>query len=210
MIEYIRDTERRYPKADSKQKKSYAMYMCPVCNKEFEAMKNKAEQQKSCGKCKGELRKTHGLWGTRTYRIWDNMKQRCSNENSDKYRYYGGKGIRVCDEWNKFEPFHEWAMANGYDDKLTIDRIDGDGDYEPDNCRWATITTQSRNTRKIQTNNKSGYRGVAIYKDRFTAQLKVNYKKVYLGIFIEAIEAAKAYDEYVKENKLEHTLNFPS
>lgn len=87
---------------------------------------------------------------TRLYTIWSTMKARCSNPNKDGYEYYGGRGIRVCEEWiNSYEEFRDWALNNGYKPHLTIDRFpDSDGDYKPDNCRWATKTEQSRNRRR--------------------------------------------------------------
>lgn len=86
--------------------------------------------------------------GTRLYNIWQGMRNRCKNENNPCYERYGGRGIRVCDEWNNdFVAFHDWALANGYAYDLTIDRIDVDGDYEPSNCRWATNEQQSINRR---------------------------------------------------------------
>lgn len=74
------------------------------------------------------------------YSTWNRMKYRCYNPNYDRYKYYGGKGVRVCDEWlNDYAAFKEWAIANGYRKGLTIDRKDPDGDYEPNNCQWLTL-----------------------------------------------------------------------
>lgn len=94
------------------------------------------------------MRRTHGMSHQRLHNIWVNMRQRCSKPNNSGWHKYGAKGIRVCDEWDRnFEAFRDWAYAHGYDDTLTIDRIDTKGNYEPGNCRWVT--------QKIQQNNRS-------------------------------------------------------
>lgn len=96
---------------------------------------------------------THGLSGTRIYNIWIGMRDRCNNPKNDSYKYYGGRGIKVCEEWYKsFESFYKWAMSNGYKEHLTIDRINNDKGYEPDNCRWATYKEQNNNKRNNRKN----------------------------------------------------------
>lgn len=82
---------------------------------------------------------------TRLYRIWCDMKNRCYNENVNNYHSYGGRGIKVCDEWLDPSSFFSWAKDSGYTDELTLDRIDIDGDYEPNNCKWITLTEQQWN-----------------------------------------------------------------
>jgi len=90
----------------------------------------------------------HGGKGTRLYRIWQMMKNRCHNLKTPRFKDYGGRGITVCDEWkDDFRAFHDWAMANGYADHLTIDRKDNDKGYSPDNCRWTTPLVQGNNSR---------------------------------------------------------------
>lgn len=108
---------------------------------------------KSCGCLQKEIAKTvntkHGMHGARLHVIWSSMKNRCYNQNSTNYKYYGAKGVAICGEWlHDFQAFYDWAMANGYRDDLTIDRINVYGNYEPTNCRWVTIAEQQRNKRK--------------------------------------------------------------
>lgn len=91
---------------------------------------------------------THGHRHTRIYGIWNAMIARCHRKNTKAYPMYGGRGITVCNEWkNGFQAFYDWAMANGYDDDLSIDRIDNDKGYSPDNCRWVSVDTQANNKR---------------------------------------------------------------
>ena len=104
----------------------------------------------SCG-CYRKMQKAVPRGQLRLHRIWSNMKQRCGNPNSKDYKYYGERGIQVCDEWkNDFEQFFYWAMNNGYKDGLTIERKDNNGSYCPENCKWISASAQHRNTRKTR------------------------------------------------------------
>lgn len=105
----------------------------------------------SCGcyarQRKREANTTHGETGTRLHRIWKAMHTRCNNPKFFAYSAYGGRGIKVCAEWDDFNAFKDWAMSHGYSNELTIDRINNDKGYSPDNCRWATMAEQNKNKR---------------------------------------------------------------
>lgn len=93
---------------------------------------------------------THGLSKTRIHGIWMGMKNRCLNSKQISYCYYGGRGIKICDNWLDFNKFKDWAFSNGYQDNLTLDRINVNGDYCPENCKWATKIEQAINKRCVQ------------------------------------------------------------
>lgn len=132
---------------------------------------------KSCGclyyESNKNINKTHGLTGGRLHRIWCSMKQRCFNPQSTGFKNYGGAGISICDEWrNDFQAFYEWAMAHGYADDLTIDRIDNGKGYSPDNCRWVDMKKQQNNRRN---NRKVDYCGCEYTISELAAILNIPY-----------------------------------
>ena len=98
----------------------------------------------------------HGGCGTPLYNVWKSMRQRCNNRRSHDYIWYGADGIRICKEWSDFSNFRNWAVNSGYQKGLTIDRIDVNGDYCPENCRWVTIQEQQKNKRNVLRFQYSG------------------------------------------------------
>ena len=108
----------------------------------------KTSHTRSCGCLFIDTIRKHGMTNSRLYGIREGMISRCYKKHSYSYDNYGGRGITICDEWlNDFMSFYNWAMANGYEDNLTIERIDVNGNYDPSNCKWITNVEQSRNKR---------------------------------------------------------------
>ena len=153
---------------------------------------------KSCGcnkKYSGKNLKTHGLSKLRLYKIWKDIKERCYKSNNKAYKNYGGRGITICEEWkNDFKAFHDWAFANGYDEnaeygKCTIDRINSNGNYEPNNCRWIDIKEQARNKRNnaLFTYNNETY-CIAEWAEKF----KIRYNTLWARLNIYKWDIKKA------------------
>lgn len=135
------------------------------------------DSTKSCGCIRKEMlsnrSSVHHHSKTRIYKIWIEIKRRCYNINSISYKNYGGRGITICDEWkNDFMPFYNWSMNNGYTDKLSIDRINNDGNYEPSNCRWTNRKTQNNNTRH---NHYITYNGKTLTLAQWCEELGFTY-----------------------------------
>ena len=136
------------------------------------------------------LKRGYSKRNKRLYKVWQGIRQRCNNPNDKDYEAYGGRGIRVCDEWNNSSAaFVAWALENGYKENLSIDRIDVNSGYSPENCRWATWTQQARNKRMGKINS-TGVVGVHMDRGKYRAIIYVNNKKVDLGRH-DTLEEAK-------------------
>ena len=207
----IKDLGLRYPTEKSRQKYRYGLYECQYCMNEWEcsttAIKNK--RTKSCGCMLSNKNTSHGLHSNRFYSTWNKMTHRCSNPKDVSYVNYGGRGIKVCEEWLDPKNFIVWCEETHPNiEGITLDRIDNDVGYSPENCRWADRTTQSINQRKYKSNT-SGFVGVKYNKksSRWEAQVNVFGKRDYLGQFLTIEEAVQARDKYIIENKLPHKLS---
>jgi hypothetical protein len=170
-------------------KKHIALWVCQCdCGnqKVVRSDRLKSGKTRSCGclqkellslsKLNNEYNLTHGLSKTKLYRVWVGIKDRCFDEKRATYKNYGGRGITVCDEWrNDFKAFYDWAIANGYKEGLTIDRINNDGNYEPNNCRWATRIEQNNNTRR---NRYITFNEETLTLTEWAKRLGVSYQRI--------------------------------
>lgn len=184
-------------------RRSFYRYKCD-CGNECVKLPANVRDNSSCG-CKvlkqrsdaGMKGITHGQSKkSRLYQIWENMKQRCLNPKAKHFGYYGGRGIGVYNEWIKFEPFQQWALANGYSDDLTLDREDGNGNYDPCNCRWITHAQQLANTRK---NIQIEYGGETHHIAEWARRLDMD--RSLLGHRLKIWSVEKAFTEPVKRRR---------
>jgi hypothetical protein len=152
----------------------------------------------SCG-CynyeKESAAKTHGYSRTKLGNVFEGMKQRCNNPKNKNYEKYGGRGIKICTEWlNDPKKFFDWAIKNGYKEGLSIDRIDVNGNYEPDNCRWADNEAQCLNQR-LRKDNKTGHKGIYYSEGVYRVQIGRNKKRYYFGSYKTLPEAVKVLED---------------
>lgn len=139
---------------------------------------------------------THGLRKTQEYTAWSCMKDRCYRVKNTAYYNYGGRGIKVCDRWlDSFENFYN-DMGKKPEPSYMLDRINNDGDYTPENCRWVSRAVNMLN-RRVFANNKTGYRGVSIQKGftKYEARIRINGIQVHLGSFNTPKEASLIYEK---------------
>lgn len=126
----------------------------------------------------------------RLYIIWRAMRERCRREKNKRYKNYGGRGIRVCEEWNDYITFKKWALANGYNDGLTIDRIDNDGNYEPSNCRWVDRASQANNKSNNHLITHNGETHTAMEWSRITG---IPYRTILSRINRDGLSPAEVF-----------------
>ncbi len=186
---------------------------CRSCKKDIEIKYYslvKIGGQTFCRSCTNRTRKLKKEAVTKhpAFTRLKDMKARCYNKNNKRYSSYGGRGITICEEWmNDTKSFLDWADNKGFENGLSIDRIDNEGNYDPDNCRWATNSQQQQN-KGLARNNTSGYKGVSqVRSGKYQANLNNKGVYYYIGTFKTKIEAVEAYNEYIKINELGHTLN---
>ena len=208
----IGGTYMKYPNERSSRKYRYGLYECQYCGKEFEAITSsiKIKNTVSCG-CQriNKTGITHGLTQHRFYKTWNNIFKRCNNPKNKYYKNYGGRGITVCEEWLDVGNFVAWCdLTHPNIEGLSLDRIDNDKGYSPENCRWADRTTQNTNQR-MKKNNTSGFVGVSWNRTHqvWVAYISVKSKRRSIGTFKIIEEAVQARDNYIIQNNLPHKLS---
>ena len=173
----------------SNSNKYYFICLCE-CGNEKEIRKNHLMQgrTKSCGCLNRENHIKHNLYKHPLYRIWSGIKTRCYNKNNKDYKNYGARNIKICEEWlNDPKVFIKWALKNGYKKELSIDRINNNGDYEPNNCKWSTAKEQANNKRDRP--NKTGIKYIYFENNKYRVRMPVNGKNKRFGCFNTLEEA---------------------
>lgn len=153
--------------------------------------------------------KHRGVSKENLYSRYTDMKSRCFNPNNCNYKYYGERGITICEEWlgaEGYDNFKNWALTHGYKKELSIDRIDNNGNYSPENCRWTTKSIQNMSMRH---KNTSGYIGICLHSSgkHWYGSVKVNGKRYYTGKSKDIIEAAKMRNDFIDKYNLPNVKN---
>ena len=149
--------------------------------------------------------KTHGMTKSRIYYIWSSMKQRCTNERCKEFRFYGHRGIGMCAEWMKFEAFARWAFENGYQENLTIERMDCNGNYEPCNCTFIPLREQGRNTRTVlRITTPDGY----VTATEAAELLKVSHSTIERIFRLEGVSTIDDIIRVLNERKEKHAKTY--
>ena len=214
-LRIVKDLGMGFVSSESKRKVRKAIFECPVCMKEYttqigDVKAGKSKQCKQCshgeqhGYARGEDGKKNKL-----YMIYEQMKARCNNPKNKSYHRYGGRGIKMCDEWQKsFMAFRNWSIRNGYTEskkrnRISIDRRDNNGNYEPSNCRWVDDYIQAAN-KEYRGSSKSGHIGVFPYNNTgtYVASVRSMGKTVVVARGVSLDEAIGKRNQYIVNNEL--------
>lgn len=193
-LEFIKLTEPKIRVNGIKRKR--ALFKCDCGNiKDYDFSAVKTGHTKNCKECGNKFRaksKTkHGMSKDILYKKWSDMKKRCYNPNVDRYNQYGALGIKVCDEWkNNFELFYNWSLNNGFKENLTLERLNVNGDYEPNNCVYITLREQhfnKKNTRYVEYNGVKISLAKLLFEKGLSNKLSHVHKKLNNGFNIKDI-----------------------
>ena len=195
--------EGKTRESDNKRKQYYWLCQCSCGSQPKEINQNSLLSGEiiSCGCYHSEHNHEygfkHGMSHTRIYTIWSGMIQRCCNPNAKNYPRYGGRGITVCEEWKEFKKFYEWSKISGYSDNLTIERLDNNGNYCPENCTWITKQKQMRNTRR---NHYIKYNDEELTLTEWARKFDMNVETLRYQVNHNNFKSFVSYYNKIKEN----------
>lgn len=212
-MKLVKDLGMQYSNPENPKGRRYrfGIFECK-CGRQQRMQVGNAKRYLSCQSCANTK---HGKSNDKLYTVYNNIRLRTMNETYRDYPSYGGRGIKMCSEWeNSFEAFYSWAVESGYKlipnnnrNRVSIDRIDNNKGYSPENCRWVTQSIQCENQGKTKRTTTSIYRGVNIVGDKWLSRITHKGKRTRLGLFDTEHEAAKAYNDFAIKNKTNHHLN---
>ncbi len=164
------------------------LFLCKSCGSHVERRMHNGKRDITCGCVRKNM--LHGDSSKRLHNVWTNMMQRCFNSKVPRYRLYGGRGIKVCQGWKKYKVFKLWALENGYNENLQIDRIDNDGNYCPENCHFVTNAQNNRNTSRTKLDWPKVWIMRAFCKDRLLSHKRI---AEIFGVSKEVVSSVSTY-----------------